>query len=133
MTIKKSRNSGLWTESRFNSFIKSALRTASVRWPPRYETLADAYVDRLTNPATGRLAKFFKCSCCQELFVQKDVEVNHKTPVVPTSGFDSWDEVIERMFCEKEGLEVVCKPCHKAITRQENIERKKGKNDLQSK
>lgn len=125
---KKTRNGGQWTESRFNSFIKSALRTASVRWPPRYETLAAAYVDRMVNPATGRLAKFYKCNRCENLFVQKEVEVNHKIPVVPTSGFSSWDETVERMFCEAEGLEVVCVPCHKGITKLENAERKKEKN-----
>lgn len=122
--MSKKYNSGKWTESRFQSFIKSALRSASVRWPPRYETLADAFVGVKTNPKTGRQAKHYECAMCVGHFPQKDVQVNHKEPVIPTSGFTSWDEVIERLFCEKEGLEVLCKPCHKAITALENKERK---------
>lgn len=123
-------NNGQWTSSRFYSFIKSSLRTASVRWAPRYETLADAFVDRRINVKSGKLAKHFRCANCEECFPQKDVEVNHIDPVIPLQGHDSWDAVINRMFCEKDGLEVLCKPCHKVVTQLENIERKKYKNDI---
>lgn len=117
-------NGGQWTEARYRSFVKSALRSASVRWPPRYEVLNAAYVDRRINEKTGRLAKHFQCNLCKGVFPQKDVEVNHKNPVVPTTGFDSWDAVIERMFCEHADLEVLCKPCHKQTTLTENLLRK---------
>lgn len=123
----KRYNSGQWTEARFNSFIKSALRSASVRWPPRYEVLADAYVMTMKNEKTGRMAKHYRCNCCEKLFPSKDVQVNHIVPVVPVEGFDSWDATIARMYCEKDGLEVLCIPCHKSVTQEENILRKKHK------
>ena len=122
--MRSKYNSGTWTEARFNSFIKSSLRSASIRWPPRYETLNNAFVDKRINEKTGRLAKHFECNLCKGHFPQKDVEVNHKDPVVPTSGFDSWDNVIERMFCESDGLELLCEPCHKNVTKNENLLRK---------
>ena len=122
--MRSKYNSGTWTEARFNSFIKGSLRSASIRWPPRYETLNNAFVDKRINEKTGRLAKHFECNLCKGHFPQKDVEVNHKDPVVPTSGFDSWDNVIERMFCESDGLELLCKPCHKNVTKNENLLRK---------
>lgn len=121
---RENYNGGQWTKARFNSFIKSSLRTASVRWEPRYSVLKDAYTITQTNVKTGRMAKHFECNSCHGQFPQKDVEVNHKVPVVPVAGFDSWDQVIERLFCEKDGLEVLCKPCHKIITAQENSIRK---------
>ena len=120
-------NGGRWTQARYNSFIKSALRSASQRWPPRYETLNDACVGQRINPASGRLAKFYTCNGCKQIFPAKDVEVNHKIPVVPTEGFDNWNNVIKRMYCEKEGLEALCKPCHKATTKRESEERKANK------
>lgn len=123
MNVKK-RNGGEWTEARFVSFIKSILRAGSRRWPPKYATLAEACVGVKLNPRTNRLAKHYKCRACQRDYPAKDVEVNHITSVVPTSGFTSWDDVIERLFCEKEGLEVLCKPCHKLVTKQERLERK---------
>jgi ribosomal protein S26 len=100
------------------------LRSASQRWPARYQTLNDAYIGQKINKESGRIAKHFTCSKCKEAFPQKSVEVNHIIPVVPVTGFDDWNGVIERMFCEKEHLEVVCKVCHKIITQQERDERK---------
>jgi len=117
-------NNNQWTQARFNSFIKSALRSASQRWPPKYTVLKEAYVGTFTNPASGRQAKFYKCNVCKEDFVAKNIEVNHIIPVVPITGFDNWDSVIARLFCEADGLEVVCKPCHKTITKEENATRK---------
>ena len=123
-------NNGDWTSSRYNSFIKSALRSASVRWPPRYTVLNEAFVERALNPATGRLAKLYRCSKCKGLFPQANIDVNHIEAVVPTTGFDSWDGVIERMFCEKDGLEALCKPCHKLVTKEENTTRKENKKNV---
>jgi len=40
----------------------------------------------------------------------KKPEVDHIEPV----GSGSWDGIIERMFCEADGLMVLCKECHKA-------------------
>lgn len=122
--MNKKRNGGAWTESRYQSFIKSALRTASVRWPPRYETLNNACVGVKVNEKTGRKAKHYECVMCVGHYPQKDVQVNHKEAVVPLSGFTSWDDIIERLFCEADGLEVLCKECHKTITKEENDERR---------
>lgn len=118
------RNNGEWTEARFQSFIKSGLRSASVRWPPRYSVLHDACTGQKINKASGRLAKHYKCNACNEEFPAKEVQVNHKAAVVPVTGFDSWDNVIERLFCEKDGMEVLCKGCHKIMTKLENDLRK---------
>ena len=125
--MSKKYNGGQWTQSRYNSFVKSALRSASVKWPPRYTVLNEAFVERAINPATGRLAKLYRCHNCEGLFPQSSVEVNHIEAVIPVTGFDSWDGVVARMFCEKDGLEVVCKACHKLITQEENKQRKENK------
>lgn len=124
---EKPYNGGEWTTARYNSFIKGGLRSISQRWPPKYRVLAKAYVGTKTNAATGRMAKHFLCNSCSGHFPQKLVEVNHVVAVIPPSGFDSWDGVIRRMFCEEIDLEVLCKPCHKSITQQENAERKASK------
>lgn len=57
--------------------------------------------------------------------------VDHIDPVVPITGFlktkgflgYDWDLVIRRLFCEIEGLQVLCKPCHKLKTADERSER----------
>jgi 5-methylcytosine-specific restriction endonuclease McrA len=130
---EKPYNGGEWTVARYNSFVKGGLRSASQRWPPKYKVLAAAKRGRQINPASGRLAEMYECTSCQSLFPAKEVEVNHIIPVVPITGFDSWDGVIERMFCEAEHLEVLCKNCHKEHTREENDERKVNKGGDQPK
>jgi 5-methylcytosine-specific restriction endonuclease McrA len=122
----KARNGGEWTEARFRSFITSALRAASRRWPPKYKALKDAFVGRKVNAKTGKLAMHYRCAACRKHFVAADVQVDHIVPVVdPKKGFVSWDVFIERMFVEIENLQVLCKPCHKVKTDKEKDQRKK--------
>lgn len=123
----KTRNSGEWTDARYFSFVKGGLRSASQRWPPKYRVLQQACTGQKINPESGRLAKHYLCASCSGEFPAKRVEVNHKIPVIPVSGFDSWDGVIDRLFCEDSGLEVVCKACHRSITKEENESRKAHK------
>lgn len=119
-------NGGEWTDARFRSFITSALRAASRRWPPKYKALKEAFVGRQTNEKTGKMAMHYKCCACEKIFVAADVQVDHIEPVVdPATGFVSWDVYIARMFCEIDKLQVMCKPCHKAKTAEEKLDRKK--------
>jgi 5-methylcytosine-specific restriction endonuclease McrA len=119
-------NSGQWTEARFKSFITSTLRTATQRWPPKFEALKAAFIDRKINKKTGKLAQHFSCASCKGEFVSKDVQVDHKKPVVcPKKGFQGWETYIDRLFCETENLQVLCVPCHKEKTAQEKEQRKK--------
>ena len=117
---EKPYNDGQWTQARFNSFIKSALRKASTRWPPGYGALNDAFVGSAINPESGRMCKHYKCAVCGESFPAKRVAKDHIVPVIdPKTGFTTWDEVIKRMFCEKEGYQVLCDICHDQKTQEE--------------
>jgi 5-methylcytosine-specific restriction endonuclease McrA len=121
-------NDGEWTVARFNSFVKSALRSASQRWPVKYKVLSEAFVGQKTNEKSGRLAKHFKCNSCKEDFPAKDVQVDHIKPIIdPVVGFSSWDDVVYNMFCERDNLQVLCKTCHNVKTKQEKEERKNAK------
>ena len=103
----------------------SALRRAA--WPVRYAAVKQAFVRDGINPATGRKCKLHKCEDCGELFPAKDVQADHVDPVVPLTGFDSWDNVIARMYCEIDGYQIFCKPCHQKVTAEERRIRKLNK------
>jgi len=124
MKVPKPFNGGEWSAARKTSFIKSALRSA--RWPVKFKALKAAETTRKTNTATGRLAMHYKCAHCLEDFPAKGVQVDHILPVVPLFTPYTWDEVIKRMFCEIEGFQVLCRPCHKIKTNAENAKRKKS-------
>lgn len=104
---------GRWTAARFNSFIKSLLRSGTRRWAP----ISD--VKRKARVARGS----YKCGGCGEVgpATIKDENgkrvnnavVDHIDPIVdPEVGFTNWDDVIERMFCEEDNLQLLCYSCH---------------------
>jgi predicted transcriptional regulator len=60
---------------------------------------------------------------------------DHIHPVVPIDGFTgekhldyNWNELIQRLFCEEDGLQALCKQCHKGCkTKKERELRKEHK------
>ena len=129
--IPRPHNGGEWTVSRYNSFVKAALRKA--RWPVKYKVLKSAYVRDGINPATGRKCKLHQCIECKQLFPQKDIQIDHIEPIVPTTGFTNWDDVITRMFCEEDNLQPLCRECHKIKSGVEREERKAYKDTQKEK
>ena len=128
MPTKKSkqRNAGRWTESRYKGFITSSLRAAFRKWPPKFDVLKNAAVCKKINESTGRLATHYRCTKCRELFPQKQIQVDHVQPVVDTKkGFVSWDVFIDRLFCEADNLQLLCKNCHKEKSKKERKHRDK--------
>ena len=125
MVKRTTYNGGQWSQGRFNSFITSTLRAGARRWAPKYETLNASKTEKKTNTKTGRLAQHYRCSICQGEFTQKDVEVDHILPVVdPLRGFVTWDIFIDRLFCEADNLQVLCKSCHLLKSNSEKQEKK---------
>jgi len=129
---EKPYNDGTWTEGRFNSFIKSTLRSGSQRWPPKYKALNEAKQGKKINVSSGRLAEHYRCAACKGSFPAKEIQVDHILPVIdPVVGFITWDDVVKRMFCEKENFQILCRSCHKEKTdleKQQSQERIKTTN-----
>lgn len=115
----KIRCSGQWTEARFNSFIKSLLRSGTRRWAPIQEVKKEARVSR----------GLYKCACCNSEVPptyragaarKQNIFVDHIEPIIdPAVGFTTWDDCIQRMFCEKDNLQILCKDCHDIKSEQE--------------
>ena len=121
-------NDGEWTEARFRAFIISALRAHMKRLPPKWKALKAAMVGRKVNKRTGRLAEHYLCASCGNFFVARDVQVDHIDPVVsPEEGFQDWWTYFNRLYCEADNLQVLCKQCHKDKTNAERKERMKNK------
>lgn len=87
-----------------------------MRWPPKWEVLKDAQ-----RPYKGpkKSQKYeYQCDECTEWFVQKDVEVDHIIPCGSLKTYDDLPGFVRRLFVGKDGLRVVCKPCHKTKTQE---------------
>jgi 5-methylcytosine-specific restriction endonuclease McrA len=102
-----------WTEARFNQFIRSALRAAWSRWPPKYQCLNEG-----RKTVKGKKHKYeYQCTKCAGWFKAKDVQVDHVVPAGTSK--DSWDTFIKKLFVGTEKLQRLCKPCHLQKTRNE--------------
>lgn len=116
---EKTRNGGKWTEARFNSFIKGLLRRGTMKWGPIHEVKRTARVSR----------GLYRCDGCDRdvpatVVVDRkrvnNVHVDHIDPVVdPATGFTTWDSIIDRMFVERDRLQLLCGDCHTEKTNQE--------------
>ncbi len=120
MTSLKTRNSGTWTESRYRSFIVSMLRKSSARWGPRNECKKDARHHKKLPNDKGRLVFHSICSACKAIIPETTSSVDHINPVIdPQIGFIDWDTYISRIYCEKEGFQILCSSCHTIKTKGE--------------
>lgn len=121
----KQYNNGQWTQARFMSFIRGGLRSISMRWPPKNEVKKRARIIRGVYLCEGykRKAHEVPASLPPNLGNKRRINnsvVDHITPVVdPIRGFVSWDELIQRLFCEADGFQLLCHDCHKNKTADE--------------
>lgn len=113
-----------WSSARKKAFIISVLRSGTQRYPPKYQTLNNAKTEKKINQKSGRLAQHFQCASCGKHFPAKEVQCDHINPVVdPAQGFVSWDVYIERLYCEIENFQILCKPCHLLKSKKEKTSR----------
>lgn len=102
------------TEAAFWSFIKSALRSKSMRWAPVHQ--AKRSIRRDSQSSNPRLRFEYQCAKCGGWFPDKETVVDHIVPVGGLRCYGDLPGVVERMFCEKNGFQVLCKTDHNIKT-----------------
>lgn len=118
---EKTRCSGAWTEAKFRSFVKGNLRRSSMKWAP---------INQCKKAARTRRGFYLCAGCGKEVAATvkeegsrrrtNNVHVDHIEPIIdPAIGWTTWDDCIERMFCELDNLQVLCTTCHKTVTDEE--------------
>lgn len=117
-----------WTQPRFFSFLRSALRSASSRYPPKYECL-----NRATRPYVGpdrRRKKERQCAKCKDWFATTQTSADH---IIPAGSLQNWDDLVpfvQRLFCSVDGFQCLCNTCHAEKTALERQQKKdNNKND----
>lgn len=103
------------------SFVINNLRRVSYKWQPRNEALAKARAAQLVK--RGRLVWHYNCVLCpvEQLYSRKEVEIDHVVPVVDVDkGFTTWDDYIDRMYCDVDGYQILCLKHHDEKTALEN-------------
>jgi hypothetical protein len=106
------------TESAYLAWIRSALRSKSLRWPPRGEALIQA---RRPYVGPNKRQKWeYKCKLCQGWFNAKEVIVDHyPKPAGSILCAADIGPFAETLFCEVNNLRCLCVPCHNTHTLSE--------------
>lgn len=105
---------GIRKAFKFSPLHKEALRRARYEGP----------ILKKDGSISKRVRVDYLCSKCDDLFKLNEVEVHHIVKVGPAPGTRNapdeltWDEFIGRVFCPVESLMVVCKDCHRQLTRE---------------
>lgn len=105
-----------WTEARFWSFVRSALRQAWNRYPVKYKVLLN---NRIT--VQGKRHKYeYTCELCKtDKLLQKEISVDHKKPIGTLRKYSDLGNFVKRLFCGVEDLQILCQKCHRTKTNEE--------------
>lgn len=80
-----------------------------------------------------KFQNFYKCAQCERegnltLYKQTETQADHILSVIDEdTGFQDWNEFIDRLFCDASGYQILCKKCHQKKSSKENKVRKKRK------
>jgi len=117
----KTRAGGTWTEARFWGFLRSALRRSFIRWPANYQARNAA---RRPYCGPSKLQKWeYKCAMCSGWFPMKATQLDHINPCGQLRSLNDVSGFVERLFCEADGLRILCKPCHLSVTKEERAKK----------
>ena len=116
---------------RERGLLKGALRRVFSRSELRRKVI-DASIIKHSDPSRPKVKTWCLCTTCEILEAKSYMEVDHKDPVVPiksTLEDMTWDEVVDRIWCEAGNLQPICKQCHKTKTKEEQKQRREIKNE----
>lgn len=121
--VPRTRAGNTWTEAQFWGFIRGALRNGARRYPVKYQV---KQAGRRT--VTGKRHKYeYQCAECTKWFKDKEVQMDHIVPAGTLRSFEDLPGFAERLFCEADGLQILCRPCHQVKTNQERKDAKRPK------
>ena len=118
--VPRTRAGGTYTEAEFMQKIRSKLRELSRYWPSKKIVM---YENRVQVKGKRHKYEYTCQSCDTSGLPATDVEIDHIVPAGSLRKLSDLPGFVERLLCEPEGLQVLCKPCHKDKTARERKER----------
>ncbi len=110
--VEKPYAGGRWTLARYRAFIRTALQKASMKYPVKQDVLKAARrpITDAAKAERPRCKWEYQCAVCGEWFFGDGVQVDH----IEECGdiLEDPGGYIGRMFCEEDGMQVLCAACH---------------------
>lgn len=105
--------------------IKGSIRRVFSRSELR-KSVIDRSRRNYTDANRPRVKKWSACLDCDKFIPTYQMEVDHVDPIVPiTMSLESmtWDEIVNRIWCDPKNLRAICRDCHKQKTKLETKKR----------
>lgn len=112
--------------------IKGALRRVFSRSDLRRAVINDSSIKGYHDPKRKRVTKWSKCPECKQMTPTYQMQVDHISPVIKvneTLESITWDQLVDRLWCDKKNLLAMCKECHTKKTKEENKLRRQFKKE----
>lgn len=109
------------------NLIKGAIRRVFSRSELRRQILRQAIIEH-HDPKRKRVKTWVQCAGCKQPEAISNVEVDHIDPVIPLHlqlEDITWDNLIDRIWCAIDNLQVLCTKCHDEKSARERKERNK--------
>lgn len=109
------------------NLIKGAIRRVFSRSELRREALKTSIVSGHVDTSRKRVKTWCKCAECGELDAVSNMECDHRIPIIQLSKTltdYSWDDIVNRVWCDPSNLQIICVTCHRKKTLGEQQQRR---------
>lgn len=137
--IIRDQCAGTKTVAQHRGYLQAVLRRPHSWWKPMLIARERAKKGYVINKNTGRKNQGYECDECKLIISKDETQVDHINTVVPLEGWGDaptfldtdWNSFMKRLYIEDiDGYRVLCKPCHKVITKEQNATRRELKKKL---
>lgn len=109
------------------NLLKGAIRRVFSRSDIRRYIINKTLLPNHTDTTRPRVKNWCKCELCHLPTPKSYMQVDHIQPVIPI-GVNleniTWDELVDRIWCDTKNLQGLCEACHDIKTERERKERK---------
>lgn len=118
--------------SKEKGLIKGSLRRVFSRSELRRRALDAAQLLEFSDPSRKRVTRWGRCNVCSNNEPLYKMVVDHIEPVIPVdSSLEAitYDELVDRLWCDERNLQAICSNCHSKKSKEENKERRRLKKE----
>lgn len=108
--VARTMNHFTMTPSGFFGFLRSRLRKMSIAWIPIRECKKNVRIPYVGD--NKRMKWLYVCEKCKEAVPEKCCAVHHLESCGQLKSFEDLPGFCKRLFCEIEGLILLCDSCH---------------------
>lgn len=118
-------------EPKERNLVRGAIRRVFSRSKLRQQAL-DRHAIAHSDPLRPKVTRWAWCAICGIIEARYLFQVDHVVPVVALHERledMSWDQFIDRMWCDASNLQACCLDCHKRKSKDETKERRRLKKE----